>query len=609
MKNKCKVVRFGMGLAVLCAFVGLAGAEVTGRDDLPFAHLSVELTHPVYRMIDAAELRGAVARLSAVKPYTRAQVVRLLDAMRAAPGRFSAAELAEIDAMRADFRAGGPDGALWTSADRNAKAGVRIEATTRLDAAELSRIAMGDPAGVWNDIWHLNSKERFYLSSAPASWISGWGVIGITADKIERSTYLPYTYTKEWDTRHWDLLQDNYNEGDGEYPFIADDIAQDIAVGTPTGSFLARFARVRHDWGNGIGSLALSESARPFMSLETAFRPSEFFQVTSIFGSIGDRTEFGTDRLTDVDPVTKLFTAISFQKMMVAHRMELFPFPWLTVAGTTTMVGAKRFELGYFAPFVNDVKYQSALADIDNVAMQIDGQLLWPGIGKVFASFYADEMALSELETLFTKARQMFALQGGARVGLPASLGLPFGTLTAQYTKIEPFVYAHYPTWYADYRLRVDTSYTHDGENIGYRLPPNSDEFLIRVEGMPARGLRLTGEYSLIRHGDNPNHKVSEAYVFGDVTKWLEYDQKYGLIANLNKDFLHDGLYDWNHSGRVSVAWRPAEAPSIFGIKVPMELGTGYGLSYTYWVANSSGLPEPAPEWRHVIEARCTLFL
>ena len=279
----------------------------------------------------------------------------------------------------------------------------------------------------------------------------------------------------------------------------------------------------------------------------------------------------------------------------------------MTVAGTTTMVGAKRFELGYFAPFVNDVKYQSALADIDNVAMQIDGQLVWPGIGKVFASFYADEMALSELETMFTKARQMFALQGGARVGLPASLGLPFGTLTAQYTKIEPFVYAHYPTWYADYRLRVDTSYTHDGENIGYRLPPNSDEFLVRVEGMPTRGLRLTGEYSLIRHGDNSqaNWNAGLPLIYGDSFKWMDYSK----LNLYNKDFLHDGLYDWNHSGRVSVAWRPAEAPKVFGQSVPMELGAGYGLSYTYWVANSSGLPEPAPEWRHVIEARCTLFL
>ena len=91
--------------------------------------------------------------------------------------------------------------------------------------------------------------------------------------------------------------------------------------------------------------------------------------------------------------------------------------------------------------------YQNQLADIDNLAVQIDGSVQIPRIGKFYGSFYADEMEITHLEELFTKARNMFALQGGAKIPLP---GLPFLTFTAQYTKIEPFVYSHYPTWYPD---------------------------------------------------------------------------------------------------------------------------------------------------------------
>ncbi len=112
--------------------------------------------------------------------------------------------------------------------------------------------------------------------------------------------------------------------------------------------------------------------------------------------------------------------------------------------------------------------YQNHSPDVDNLGVQVDGQILVPLVGKFYASFYADEMDMTNLSELFTKARNMFALQGGAKIPVP---WLAFTTLTAQYTKIEPFVYSHYPTWYPDYRLRVDTSYTQTARTSLY-LPP-----------------------------------------------------------------------------------------------------------------------------------------
>jgi hypothetical protein len=61
-----------------------------------------------------------------------------------------------------------------------------------------------------------------------------------------------------------------------------------------------------------------------------------------------------------------------------------------------------------------------------------------------------------------SKAREYVRLPGRLKFGLP---WLPFGVFTAQYTKIEPFVYTHPPTWNSDTRLRVNTNYTNDGEN------------------------------------------------------------------------------------------------------------------------------------------------
>ncbi|MFZ2912963.1 MAG: hypothetical protein WAZ99_02090 [Rectinemataceae bacterium] len=583
-------------------------AAPISQSSVPYANLAVELPHPVYRLIETAELRGALTRLSSVKPYTRIQVARFLESMLAQPGLFSASELGMVRAFASEFGTGGPDRAIWAAGDGKAEAGIRVEATARIDAGGVADLiaggpgASGDPADP-ADLWHLNSLVQPYVKGAPAPWLSLWGTIGITYDKIRRDLYLPYAFTKEWDTSHNKVSVQPRTDGEEDYPTWSFDIRNDIAGSTESGSFLFRLSRFRRDWGAGAGSLSLSGTARPFVGLEFAFRPSEFFAVSHVVGSLGDWANEGVDKSTATDADTGLFTAVTSQKMLAVQRFELFPFPWLTLGATTTMVGAKRLELGYLSPMLFALEYQVMMSDVDNMGVQMDGQILLRRLGKLYASFYIDEIELSGIDEWLTRPRNMFAYQGGAKLDLPF---LPLATLTAQYTKIEPFVYAHYPTWTAGSRLQVDTSYTHDGENLGYHLPPNSDEFLLRLDTLPAPGWRVSAEYSLVRHGDNPSKPWGSFVIFGNVAQYLDYPN---ISKYPDKHFLHDGLYDYNHIGRVSVAWRPAETPLLFGIEVPLELGLGYGLSYTYWDANESGEPEPDPSWKNIVEVSVKLFL
>jgi len=586
-----------MAGALLVAAFGCAGLQVALAQEAStqganaqgtgaYTHLAVELGHPVYGVIETAELRGVLSRLSSVKPYTRAQVSEFLATIQGQMGAFSADERAMIGVFAQEFAPGTFGGApLWKSENGKAVAGAAVDATFRTGSDGLGTTA-------FKDLWHLNSRITPYLAGAITPWLSVKGEAGFTIDKIERVLYLPYEFTKEWDTNHIDFSDSRYSLGEKDYPSFSYDIRQDIAAETDSGSLMVRLSRFRRDWGMGSGSFALSGTARPFVGLEMAFRPSKYYAVSGLVGSLTNWEKGEAEK--DTTMVGGAYTAISWQKMLGLQRMELFPFDWLTVSATSTLIGAKRFELGYFSPLLFSVMYQNQLADIDNLGVQVDGSVQVPRVGKFYGSFYADEMEITHPDELFTKARNMFALQGGAKIPLP---GLPFFTLTAQYTKIEPFVYSHYPTWYPDYRMRVDTSYTQDGENLGYYLPPNSDEFLLRVEAMPAADWRASFQYSVVRHGDNG----------GTTDGWMDYSR--GVDTYL-KDFLHDGIYDFNHIVKLKAYWKPVETPTLFGAAIPMELGAGYGLSYTWWKDGTGGGAVVAdPMWKNVVELSAKLFL
>jgi len=595
MKKRVSTLARTLAGLFAAAFLWGAAPGVWAAPD----HLAVELTHPVYGIIETAELRGVLTRLSSVKPYTRAQVADFLATIAGRMGEFSPAERDMIAAYAAEFGAGASgdlEHALWKASNGKAAVGAHVEATGRFDAAGLVELASGAAVDV-ADLWHLNSLIQPYVKLFPEPWLSLWGTIGITYDKVNRDLYLPYSFTKEWDSYHNKVSTTPTTDGAEPYPTWSFDLRSDIAGASDSGAFRFRLSRFRRDWGAGSGSLSLSGTARPFMGLEVQFQPSEIFSVSHLVGSLGS-WENGDH------PNAEYPNAITEQKMFAIQRLELFPFPWLTLGANGSMIGAKRFELGYLSPMMFAVEYQVTQSDVDNMSLGGDIQILLKKVGKFYASLYIDEMELSGFDEWFSKARNMFAYQGGARIDIP---WLPFASLTAQYTKIEPFVYTHPPTWNSDTRVRINSNYTNDGENLGYHLKPNSDELLFKLDTRLAADWRADVQYSFVRHGDNPNYVTTNHLIYGDVDEYMDYG---GSVSDYVKDFLHDGIYDYNHIAKFNVYWRPAQTPRLWGAALPLELGAGYGLSYTWWEdGTGGGAAVPDPEWKNVLELSCKMYL
>jgi hypothetical protein len=552
------------------------------------AHLSVDLQDPVYQLLEVAELRGALGTLSAVQPYSRNQVIALLEQLWEDREELSEGEQAVLMATRQRFEeerdglrygnlAYRPDG----EAVRAVAAGVDVQANPRLNVNSV-------------EDWYLDSVFRPYLRGDLGPWLSYLGIVGFTFDRVASEevdsqdeawtpAFAPYGFTKQWDARHISFGADRYGNGYGDYPTISYDLETEIATDLLQGDLRLGFARQRREWGIGDGSLVLGGSARPFIGAELHAELAPWAAGHFILGSLSDwrgEKEATPDR--------------SFQRMLALQRLELFPFPWLYLSATGTVLGAKRFELLYMAPLIFGVLAQDLMANVDNVGVSVDAAFTIAPIGKAYFSFYADEMEFTSLHNLFSRPRNMFALQGGLKLRVP---WLPFTSATLQYTKIEPFTYAHYPTDYPEYMLPVDTAYTHDGENLAYHLWPNSDEFLVKLASVPYPNVRAGLEYRLIRHGDNPNKAPGTDYILGRPDGWLVYS----IINTItDKDFLHDGLYDFNHivtlSGDYSIP------------NTPVTVGLSYTFSYTFWDTNASGELYPGDIVRNIIGLNVKVF-
>jgi hypothetical protein len=184
-------------------------------------------------------------------------------------------------------------------------------------------------------------------------------------------------------------------------------------------------------------------------------------------------------------------------------------------------------------------------------------------------STFLDEVEVASVSKLFKLDRHMFAIQGGLKVVVP---WLPFASVRLSYTKIEPYTYTHtrgYAPWLANEADKpFETSYTNNGVGIGYYLPPNSDEFLLRLETMPIPNTGIHLQYQLIRHGAEHG---------GNAVDGSNYRSELDPSGrgSITKHFLEDGAYQWTHVAK-------AGASHTFA-NFPLELFGEAGVVYSYY--------------------------
>jgi len=569
-------------------------------------HTSVPLEDHIYYVLEQAELKGLCTPLSGVKPYSRSVIINAINEILGSEndGRLTETERGifeqylkkystpkrGLDIKRGGYYLAGTFSKYEIPISADIRAYLDVEGSGGFydsfnDNYFGTEIWLG--FFVDGDVGH-NLSYKFAgeggLMIAPRRFLGTYNTYyeGFVRDDEYQNqvidiysqplTHFPYSYRKRWDASvHFfsDLSSFDYwpNTAAGAYNLLSE-----LNVSFIDDRVLLRIGRLRREWGSVPfgSSLHLNEIARPFLGIEGEFRPFSWFSLATITGVL------------EFDPIYGIKdSGIANQKAFSMSMLQFRYKNYLFLDLGEGVVWPKRFELGYPSPITNTIFYQNNIGDFDNMSMMLNFKAQYPGIGNIWASLFWDEswwaIEWHELD------RTMVGVQGGLNISLPI---LAFTSLRVSYTVINPYCYTHNRNinpWYGD--TPMETAYTNNGFSLGYYLPPNSDELLVRFETMPAKNISTSLQYQMIRHGADYG---SSAVDGSNLMSELDPDGR-GSKDVSKRYFLQDGAYQWMHIIKLGAEWTLEKLPLAFFC----EAGTVISFFTNIDAEANDGRPHP----------------
>jgi len=542
------------------------------------SHLSIELEEPVYLLLEMAEIKGLISRLSQVRPYSRTKILSLLEEIDSKSHRLTIAERSVLESELEKYK---PENRELTLENTFQKGKVFFNN----EPEDLFPMALGIMFDfeLRTDInekeIHSTNMTEAFVQGDVSQFISYDIRLGVGLNNIHSSVFAPFNYTKVADGYNVNtsgLHGGGLTDGDDQGRSFNILINPELSTSFFNNALTLKWHRHRRDMGNGDGNLTVSKTARPYDGIDFTLRPSKWFNFYYSVGALGDWFD-GSVRSADDNGngVIEDYEYIT-QSMLTTQLFELMIFDWLYLSVNNSIVWAKRFEMSYLNPFLLPLLAQNLTGDHDNGAMEFSMAFTIPIGLKIYGSYFADEIRASQ--DMFSDPSIQFAAQVGVRWIIPK---LPFTMTSFQYTKIEPYTYTHYAQEYPffDNQYYFDISWTNDGENLGYHLPPNSDEFLVKIQSIPYKNLSVFLQYQHIRHGDGI---YEEGEMEGSTDSGGDGEEPAHAYNHTGtKDFLNDGIYEKIHIATLGASY---ELDSL-----PMKFEADYSFVYANNFNNIEG--------------------
>lgn len=458
---------------------------------------NVPASHPVYVFLKRMEVRGLIKRYhDAIIPLSRKEVAGFLVDLKVRSQEMTSAEQGYLEDFLSEFQfdiseslqgfhslidseeatfgdalaqtLSNHEKYLYMYADTNLSFFVNGLLTG--DARRISGDALGNDHSEFVQIGGrirgtIYNRLGYYLQGTNAQF---WG----SRELLERDKFISQTHTiRVGDARNFDM-----SEGYMRYD---------------AGIISAEVGTERLLWGTGYDQqMVISDNVRPFpfIRMDAQYKSLKY---TFVHGWLLGTTGQITFSLPS-DTSTHFVEPTNADKYIAAHRLE-FSFPGLFDIGGQEMViySNRSVDLSYLTPIIVLESAQRARGERDNTLWAFDIQTHFLRGVELTGSLLMDDIHFAEF--FKNKWYNRYAYQFGFMLTDP--LSLPNLDLAVQWTRVEPYVFAHD-------RSR-DDSYSSLGQILGPEIGPNADAWFLRTMYLPLRNLQLSMSVTLIRKGEN----------------------------------------------------------------------------------------------------------
>ncbi|MFN5641059.1 MAG: capsule assembly Wzi family protein [Sphingobacteriales bacterium] len=327
------------------------------------------------------------------------------------------------------------------------------------------------------------------------------------------------------------------------------------------------FGKDQFIWGYGEnGRVVLSDKAPSYAYLRFDYRPLKWLHYQQIHGwlnsnIVDSNRSYPTGTVGTMDDVRLVF----HPKFMAHHSVTLTPWKGWAVSFGESMIYSDTFDPIYLVPVMLYKVYDNNKSVNLNAGSngQIFGQISSRNhIPKthVYSTLFIDEIRLSTL--LDDKKRRT---QIGINLGFNTTdFLLPYLTIGAEYTRINPFVYQNFiPTQH----------YTHHNHLLGDWMGANADRFLAYVRYNPAPRVRTILRIQQTRKGSVGS--IHEQYFAEPQNAFLS-----GFIKK-RTDLFFQANYEWANNLYIhaSLQWMRQEPHLRSASSEQMiQMGVSYGL-------------------------------
>lgn len=480
----------------------------------------------VYSYLERMSLKGIINLHDEVKPYTRKSIAEYLVQISNEKEKLNEIEKEDL---------------IWQSEEFKEEIG-KLENATKTTSSGIGKENIKER---WFLLRHSDSLFSLRVSpllnytadraGANNNWSRSWGVHAYGSYGENLSFDLNMTDNGEFGNDLDTAKNFSSETGRSFYKATPKDIEYSDVRGAITLSWPAINVSLQKDyvnWGHGkFGQLILSSKSPSFPMIKFEMKPVSWFRFYYVHGWINSQVLDSLGLYNSSSSVFQTDKEKFVKKYFVANLFSFSPYKWFDFSIGNSLIYKGDLRAEMFIPFLF-FKYldrdlgQGSVED-GNGAFFVDLNFKYFKNYSFYSTLFADCLSLTKTLNNDWHEDWLAFTFGGKRI----DAFIQNLDLTAEYTRIYPWVYEH---------KDPSTTYKHLNYSLGHWLGQNADQLRLQLDYKPTARLKTSAWIEFVRKGGMDSISIAytttitEPFLYGKVRK----DIYFGFEADY--EYMHD---------------------------------------------------------------------